>query len=115
MVSMGYVPNSIKSVYRLLQKQKNGIPIVDTEWVSSGSPPLLSNGEVDSIIERMKQEKDRLFDKVDLEQVLTSAIREKVVRAGGDPDSKLSRISKTTLRNYEILFRSKLNACFWKE
>ena len=31
MVSMGYVPNSIKSVYRLLETQKNGIPIVDTE------------------------------------------------------------------------------------
>ncbi len=105
----------MKSVYRLLKKQENGIPIVDTKWVSSGSPPLLSNDEVDSIIERMKQEEDRLFDKADLEQVLRSAVREKVVRAGGDPDSKLSQISKTTLRNYESLFRSKLNACFWKE
>jgi hypothetical protein len=115
MVSTGYVPNSIKSVYRLLEKHKNGIPIVDTEWVSKGSPPLLSNDEVDSIVDRMMQEEDRLFDKVDLEQVLRSAIREKAVRAGGDPDSKISRISKTTLRNYESLFRSKLNACFWKE
>ena len=50
-----------------------------------------------------------------IKQVLRSAVREKVVRAGGDPDSKLTRISKTTLRNYESLFPSKLNYGFWKE
>ncbi|KAL3764901.1 hypothetical protein ACHAW5_003550 [Stephanodiscus triporus] len=108
MLRMGYVPNSVKSVYRLLQKQEKGIPIIDTEWGSGGSPALLSNDEVNSIIEKMKQE-EVSFDRVDLEQV----IREKVVRTGGDPDSKLSRISKTSLKNYETLFRSKLNACHW--
>mmetsp|Transcript_8857 Transcript_8857/g.19161 ORF Transcript_8857/g.19161 Transcript_8857/m.19161 type:complete len:291 (+) Transcript_8857:516-1388(+) len=113
MLYCGYVPNSVKSVYRLLQREEKGLPIIDNEWGVPGCPPLLSNGEVDAIIERLKQGVGRIYCRADVEQILVNAVREKIARQGRDPDEVAIRFSKTSVRNYCTMFKSKLSSMYW--
>jgi len=89
---------------------------LDTDWVEGGRGPLLNNEEIDAIVERLKEEgSGRVYSRSDFEQILLEAVREKIVKAGGDLDDAKTSCSKSTLDTYIGLFKSKLNSCFWKD
>lgn len=76
----------------------------------------MSNEEVDAIVKRIKEEGNgRVYSRSDFEQILVDAVREKLVRVGGDPDDAKTKCKKSTLDTYVGLFKSKLNSCFWKD
>lgn len=105
----------MKTVYRLLQKDEKGLPVPDTPWCAPGCPALLSNEEVNVIIERLKQDNGMIYGKADVEHLLVSAAREKVIQRGGDPDQANIRFSATSVRNYITIFKSKLSSSYWDE
>jgi len=115
MLHRGYVPNSLKSVYRLLQRYEKGLPIIDNAWGRTGCPPLLSDDEVDAIIERLKQGVGRIYCQADVEQILVNAVREKMAKQGRDPEGVTIRFSRTSVRNYCTMFKSKLSSVYWAE
>eukprot|EP00581_Thalassiosira_minuscula_P005106 CAMPEP_0183748012 /NCGR_PEP_ID=MMETSP0737-20130205/67554_1 /TAXON_ID=385413 /ORGANISM="Thalassiosira miniscula, Strain CCMP1093" /LENGTH=623 /DNA_ID=CAMNT_0025983729 /DNA_START=89 /DNA_END=1960 /DNA_ORIENTATION=+ len=115
MLYRNFVPSSMKTIYRLIQRDEKGLPIVDTEWANRGSPPLLTVKEVDDIIERLKQEDGRIYGKADVEQLLINAAREKLWKQGDNPDLAKIKFSKTSVRNYCTMFKSKLSSAYWKE
>lgn len=115
MLWRGYVPNSVKSVYRLLQRDEKGLPVVDSDWAVPGCPPLLTDGEVEAVIERLKRGIGRVYCRADVERILADAVREKMARQGRDPDEVAIQFSKTSVRNYCTMFKSKLSSVYWRD
>ena len=114
MLYRGYVPNSMKTLYRLIERDEKGLEIVDNPWGRPGCPALLTNDDVDAIVDRIRAGNVRLSGNEDVERAIVEFVREKRTRQGQDPHEPVV-FTVSTLRNYATLFRSKLPSVYWKE
>ncbi|KAL9180601.1 hypothetical protein ACHAXT_011054 [Thalassiosira profunda] len=114
MLFRGYVPNSMKTLYRLIERDEKGLEIVDNPWGRPGCPALLTNDDVDAIVDRIRAGNVKLSGIEDVERAIVEFVREKRTRQGQDPHEPVV-FTVSTLRNYATLFRSKLPSVYWKE
>lgn len=116
MIYRGYVPATVKTIYRVVHREERGEPLLDTEWVGNGRPALLTNGEVDAIVSEMKDGGCEIFSRDDIERILIAAVREKHVRQGGSEDGARTKFPSATIKNYCTMFQCKMGGSFrWTE
>ncbi|KAL9180615.1 hypothetical protein ACHAXT_011068 [Thalassiosira profunda] len=116
MIMRGYVPNCVRSIQRLLQQDEQGIPVEDTVWVRSGGRrALLTNEEVDAAVARIKEAGGRIDGKEGVKRLIVDTVTERLIKEGKDPEEVDVTVNRTTVRNYDTLFRSKLPSVYWKE
>jgi hypothetical protein len=116
MIKKGYVPGSARTMQRLLERDAEGKPIMDTDWATMGRTSVLSNDEVDAIVDQLKQHYNGdmcLMGKVDIKQVVKNAIREKAAKLGGttsEGETDAVQCSDSCIRSYEVIIMSKLGS-----
>ena len=116
MIKRGYVPGSARTMQRLLERDAEAKPIVDTDWATMGRTSILSNDEVDAIVDQLKQHYNGdmcLMGKVDIKQVVKNAIREKAAKLGGttsEGEMDAVQCSDSCIRSYEVIIMSKLGS-----
>ena len=116
MIMRGYVPNCVRSIQRLLQQDEQGIPVEDGVWVRSGGRrALLTNEEVDAAVAKIKEEGGRIEGKEGVKRLIVDTVTERLIKEGKDPEDVDVTVNRTTVRNYDTLFRSKLPSVYWKE
>ena len=116
MIYRGYVPATVKTIYRAVHKEERGEPLLDTDWGGNGRPALLTNGEVDAIVSDMKGGGCEIFSRDDIERILIAAVREKHIRQGGSADGARTKFPSATIKNYCTMVQSKMGGTFqWTE
>lgn len=116
MIYKGYVPATVKTIYRVVHKEERGEPLLDTDWGGNGRPALLTNGEVDAIVSEMKGGGCEIFSRADIEKILIAAVREKHIRQGGSEDGARTKFPSATIKNYCTIVQCKMGGTFrWTE
>ena len=115
MLSKGYCPTSFSDVYRLIQRDEEGLPILDDDWGPRGRAPLISNDEIDSIVQKVKESDSMSFGMADVNHLLEEARKSMLVKRGEDPEAVDIASNRTCLNSYAAMFRSRLGTKYWKD
>jgi hypothetical protein len=111
MIDMGYVPNSKRTIQRLVKlAEDEGKPVPDTPWASSngGAPAILGNSDIDAIVARVIEKNARISGKDDIVEMLVHAAKAKMKQRGEDPGAAKTQFSNGVIHNYWVIFKSKL-------
>ncbi len=109
----GYVGAATKrSLVALVKKAEKGDQIFDSEWTPGrrGRPPAVSTDEVDTIVERIKEEDLRIYDNSDVNRLMVEALMKK-----GVVDQAKLAVCNRTVAHYFTLLKSKLSPLYWKK
>jgi hypothetical protein len=55
MIQLKYVPICVCSLCHLIERANNGEPVLDTNWMSVGCPPMASLNEIKAIAENIEK------------------------------------------------------------
>ncbi|KAL7467683.1 hypothetical protein ACHAXS_007925 [Conticribra weissflogii] len=131
MISLKFVETSLRTVYRMIHRFEAG-KLLPEDWNSQGRASILTNDEIDAIVEKWtidhprsksllgttsdkkkgKEASGLEFSLDEVKKILAEATRERIARQGGDPNSAPKSFNRTTLKNYAVLFQSKVNNLF---
>jgi transposase len=85
MIRLKYVPCKKSAIYNLLKKRREGKAIINTDWISTGRPPLLDSKSMDAIVEKIKEHQGRAVGADDLSKMIVLQRKEMVAQAGSLP------------------------------